>query len=426
MSAWYERAASCALTVRWEHPAFIASPLFSEAGLDGGGVCAYLWDTMYVSRVLPLLAERDAIRRLLVQFLRMQPHAHFAFDPLEGRGLGPCYALNAYSLARLFRDYVAYHQDWDVLVESVAGRPLIEQLEQLSRSGRCSPLAPLIDYGDTTHLLEMRTAGYEHIVPSPNAERVWVLRFVAHVRDRMQLPGAPALRAEADAIERAIHAHLWDAERGWFLCRSADGARSEAVYSVQVLTVLGMEFLPRDVTARIAAHVCEGEFLGSHGLHSVSLADRLHYESGDVDWGGGGCYVGQAPLLVHDLYRLGEWQRAEDLLRRILWWADVFPYFPQSIRADRPAYCDFDRPNCIAAVAGVQAIVAGLCGLDCELDGRLVVRPSPHASGSYALRGYSWAGHLIDVEMERGRCRISRDGRVVAEPRCGEPVFVTR
>jgi hypothetical protein len=388
-------------------------------------VCAYLWDAMYLSRVLPLMADRDAIRAMLMQYVAMRPEDHFAFEPFTGQGFGPCYALNAYSLARLFRDYVAYHQDWSVFAPAVGGQSLLDRLEQLSRIGARSPHEPLLDYGDTTHLLEMRTAGYEHVVPSPNAERIWILRLLADVRDHLRLAGAEALRAEASAIQSALVSHLWDAGEGWFRCLDSRG-RPATVFSVQILTLLGLELLAPEMAARVASHVCEGEFLGSHGLHSVSLADRLHYESGDVDWGGGGTYVGQPSLLIGDLYRMGEWQRAEEVLRRLMWWAEIFPYFPQSIRADRAGYCDFDRPNCIAAIAGVQAITAGLCGIDAQLDGRLAVRPWPLTTGSYSLRGFRWGGESIDLEIDGKRYRVLRDGKTAASGSCGEVTYLAR
>ncbi|MEW6744909.1 MAG: hypothetical protein AB1486_19310 [Planctomycetota bacterium] len=426
LDRWYARSVTSALGVRWEHPQFVLNPFFSAAGIDGGGVCSYLWDAAYISRLMPLLADRDTIRNWLLAFLRVGPEHHFAFDPFDGQGIGPTYALNAYALTRLVREYVAHHQDWSLLAEAQPEGLLLERLEQLAAAGKPTVLEPLLDYGETIHLLEMRTSGYEGIVPSPNAERIWILRFLAEVRERLGLAGAQRLREKAASIARALDEYLWDSRAGWFACRSADGEERELVYSVQVLTLLGLEFLAPDKAALVAAHVRDGKFLGPCGLHSVALDDRLHYESGDVDWGGGGSYVGQGPLLALDLYRLGELKRAETLLRRLLWWAEVFPYFPQSIRADRPSYCDFDRANCLAALSGAEAVITGLCGLEPRLDGNLGVRPWPFGGRGYRLEGYHWGGHTIDLEVDGQRYKVNRDGRAAHEGPCGEAGLIER
>jgi hypothetical protein len=198
------------------------------------------------------------------------------------------------------------------------------------------------------------------------------------------------------------------------------------VFSVQVLTILGLDVLTADPCARLAARVRDGEFLGSHGLHSVSLADRLHYEAGDVDWGGGGSYVGQGPLLVQDLYHVGADAAAEALLQRMLWWAELFPCFPQSIRADRASYCDFDRPNCIAGLAGAQAIVAGLCGIEPRLDGTLSIAPRRFGGGDYRMDNIRWAGRSIDVECGAGRFCVRVDGTVRGERGLGTALNLER
>jgi hypothetical protein len=427
LDAWFDASKRSALLTRWEHPDFVVDPLFVAAGLDGGGVCAYVWDLAYVARLLPMLAEPATIRRLLLLYFNMGPERHFAFDPFDGSGFGPNYALNAHALTRMVREYVAATQDFTLLQERLAGGgDLLARLESLARSGTPTKLGPLFDYGDTTHLLEMRTAGYEHVVPSPNAERCWILRTLAEFHDRAAGGRGDRLRADADAVAAALREHLWDEQAGWLRCLDPDGKHAQLVFSVQVLTILGLDVLPRELCARLASRVRDGEFLGTHGLHSVSLADRLHYEAGDVDWGGGGSYVGQGPLLVQDLYHVGADAAAETLLERMTWWASLYPYFPQSIRADRASYCDFDRPNCIAGLAGAQAIVAGLCGFEPRLDGTLAIAPRVFRGSGWRLRNLRWAGRSVDVECGPARWRARVDGADRGERELGTPLILER
>ncbi|MCB9881161.1 MAG: hypothetical protein H6834_05170 [Planctomycetes bacterium] len=415
LDRFYERSKLGALCCRWDHPDFVTRPFFTSEGMDGGGICSYVWDLSYLSRMTPWMFGRDLSRAMLARFEAMDPSAHFAFDPFDGRGFGPPYALNAYSLARLLREHVAWHQDFSLLTNPGPSGSWLDVLERLVDAGKASALDPLLDYGDTTNLLELRTGGYEHVVPSPNAERAWILRFLASMRERLGLPRAEGLRERAAAIERALERHLWDAAAGWFLCSSADGSMRETVYSVQVLTLLGLEDLPTTFRDGLLAELRDGAFLGTHGLHSIALHDERHWESFDVDWGGGGTYVGQAPVLVLDLYRMGRADLAETLLSRLLWWGRIYPHFPQSIRADREAYCDFDRANCIAGLAGVQAIVHGLCGIEATMDGRLCVQPHAYRGGGFQLRDFPWRGGRVDIRCDGRRFHATCDGASLAE-----------
>lgn len=415
LERFYERSLTTALLCRWEHPDFALDPHFAASGLDGGGVCTYLWDLYYISSFLPLMLAPAELRAILAAFFAMPPENFFAFEPFGGKGLGRTYALNAWSLTRLVHDFVASHGPGALGAEAESW---LERLEALAEAGRPSPWPPLLDYGDTTHLLELRTGGYEHVVPSPNAERVALFENLARLREKLRLPGAGRLREKAESVRAALLRHLWDGSRSWFRCGRPDGS-FEHVDSVQILALIGLGVLPDPIVKALAARVAEDDFLGPFGLHSIAPRDHRHYEAGDVDWGGGGSYVGQAPLLALDLYRIGEARRAEAVLDRIVWWADAWPYFPQSIRADRRDYCDFDRPHCVAALAGAQALVFGLAGFRRSLDKGLSIRPHAHGSGDYELSNLRFGGRRIDVEVGGRRYRVRIDGRETRVGRVG-------
>ena len=152
----------------------------------------------------------------------------------------------------------------------------------------------------------MRSAGWEHVVASPNAERAWALDTLADLSD---LTGAslPAddLRASAQQIRAEVIRQLWDADAGWFRSRYPDG-HTELTYSIQAFDVLRSGACPPDVAAALISHLRPGAFLGEYGVSSVSAEDELHYETADIDWSGAGAYTGEGPQLALTLWDRGE------------------------------------------------------------------------------------------------------------------------
>jgi hypothetical protein len=82
----------------------------------------------------------------------------------------------------------------------------------------------LREYGDQHNLLEMRGAGWEHVVASPNTERAWSMEMLAELAEASgtALPTAE-LRESAARIRDEVIKQLWDDEAGWFRSRYPDG-----------------------------------------------------------------------------------------------------------------------------------------------------------------------------------------------------------
>jgi hypothetical protein len=164
----------------------------------------------------------------------------------------------------------------------------------------------------------------------------------------------------------------------------------------------------------LLAHLRDGAFLGRYGVSSVSAEDRLHYELGDMDWSGGGAYTGEAPQLAQTLWEQGQPRRAWDVLRRVLWMGELFPYFPQEHSCERPAAPPRNRrANIIAGLTGVEAVLCGLAGLRPRVEGTLELAPPAWLPGRLVLRGLHFRGHEIDLELAPGHCEISVDGRLI-------------
>ena len=406
LAEYWVRCLSSGLICLWDNPAFVTNPFVATSGVDGGALCAYAWDTGgYAPHLLSLMLG-DTATDILEAMMKADLTEHYAIAP-DGTGLGVPYAYSGWSVVSFAAAVAAHRGIAPGLVERI-----FDAVTALD--GRFPAAGVLRDYGDQHNLLEMRGAGWEHVVASPNAERAWYLEALARLAEisGAAIPVAE-LRAAARDIRAAIADELWDADAGWFRSRYPDG-HTELVYSVQAYDALRAGAGTGEMAAAMLSRLRPGAFLGRYGVSSVSAEDERHYELGDTDWSGGGAYTGEAPQLALTLWERGEPDLAWDVLSRLLWMGRHFPYFPQEHYCDRPAAPPVGRrANIVAGLAGAEAILTGLLGVRPRPDGSLVIAPSP-VPGRVALRGLRFRGRTIDVEVSPGCSLITVDGQEVA------------
>ncbi|MER5915391.1 hypothetical protein ABT124_34360 [Streptomyces sp. NPDC001982] len=406
LDAYYRRSLASGLVCLWDNPAFATVPFPATSGIDGGALCAYAWDTGgYAPHTLALLLGRG-VADVLEAMVKADLTDHYAIAP-DGSGTGVAYAYSGWSLMTLAHAAACH----DGIAPDLVAR-LHEAEAQLA--DRFPAAGELRDYGAQHNLLEMRSTGWEHVVASPNAERAWSLDLLAELAEASgaPVPAAP-LRARAHRILKAVAEELWDAEAGWFRSRYPDG-HTELAYSVQAFDALRAGACTPAMADALLTHLRDGAFLGPYGVSSVSAEDRLHYELGDIDWSGGGSYTGEAPQLALTLWERGEPRLAWDVLRRVLWMGEHFPYYPQDHYCDRPAAPPRGRrANVIAGLTGAEAVLLGLTGLRPQVEGALDVSPPAWLPGELELRGLRYRGHEIDLRLSTDACEASVDGRVI-------------
>lgn len=417
LGAYYLRCIASGLVCLWENPAFAITPFPATSGIDGGSLCCYPWDSSgYVARFLCSIlgnGARDLLRAMLAS--HMERHICMA---LNGEGEGSCsYSYSLWSAINLY---------WAIATHLGGGGELFEDVLRvfMTDERRLADHGVLKDYGEQCNLLEMRTRGYEHVVPSPNAERAWGFDRLADLASHFGRQGAAEWHAKAAAIRDAIGKCLWDEEASFFRCLHPGGV-SETVYSIQAFDALRYGACTPRMKAALVAHVRDGAFLGRYGVSSVSVEDALHYELNDPDWSGGGAYSGEGPQLAETLWGCGESDRAWDVLSRHFWMGEMLPYIPQEHYCDRPATPPHKRANIIAGAAGYEAIVYGMAGFRPQLDGSLRIAPAPPPRGFVELAGIRHRGHRIDLRFSKDTMRVVVNGTPAYEGPVHE-VFVER
>jgi hypothetical protein len=403
LEAAYNHSLLTFFLCRWTSPYFAVRPHYAEAGINGGALCNYLWGEANASKMMAII-EGAEWKPSLIAHMGMGIDEHYAFEPLTGKGVGPFYSYNAVSLTQAVEDYIHWTGDEAFLDEKVAGVLLSRKLVQLidDFEGKFPQQDGLIDFGDNHHLLEMRSSGYEHFVPSPNGERVRMYRFLADVLEKLGDPAATDYRKRAEHLRRKLVDKLWDHNTGWLKCLYPDGA-SELVYSIQIFDLLGRGILDREQEQRILSRLNAREFLSPFGVHSVSKTDDCHFDLGDVDWSGPGCFVGDPSNLLEELFSMNEATLAWDVMERLLWWSEKYPYWPQCIRAAKQDYSHWEQPANRTALAFAQAIVFGMFGLTLKEQCPVFEPHLPEGIGKLKLSNVRVLGATLEYEHADGQ-----------------------
>lgn len=406
MDDYYKRSLASGLVCIWENPAFAVNPFISTLGIDGGGICSYLWDFGgYSPQITTLMLGTNVINNARAMSA-IDLSKYYAYAP-DGTGIGVSYSYSVWSFVNLV---------WAIWKQCGMETDLYNEAKRLvlENEERQSPVTGLIDYGVQHNLLEMRSAGWEHFVASPNAERAWCLDRLADMavlsgRDTDLVPG---WRKQAESIRRNVRKYLWNSSAGWFDCFYPDGHR-ETIYSIQVYDALRAGVCNKQMEEALLSHLRDGAFLFPYGITSISAEDKIHYEVLDTDWSGGGAYTGEGPELALILYEQRKPELAMKILERFFWMGKHLPYYPQEHYADRPAVPQHKRANEISGMAGAQAIIFGMSGFSPEPDGSLWLRPQFPANIEIEIEGLGWKQKRIDMSVRNGIVSVRLDGKTV-------------
>jgi hypothetical protein len=216
---------------------------------------------------------------------------------------------------------------------------------------------------------------------------------------------------------------LWNKQLGWFHNLHSDG-RQELVWTYHLFDLLDRGVLSSSQKKALISHISEGEFLGPYGMYSISKRDQIHWDFEDVDWGGGGQYVGMPLRIAESLFRLGYYEPGWSILSRCKQWSSRYPYLPQEIFTDllrSPEVVEMSLE--ISAGSGVQSILFGIFGLRPQVDGSLEILPSyNHSLGDAEMTGYKFRCHSYDVVMGPLEFKVYRDGELIRVNPYGKPV----
>jgi hypothetical protein len=257
-------------------------------------------------------------------FLSIDLAAHFSFDPMTGKGLGPFYPVNQEKIIGLIYFYVLNTGDTAFLWERVNGKTILEwAIANASWGDDLRKPAALIDYGNGNHHLELlHDLRYDYVLPDLNGRRYLNYTRAAEL-SRIGGQDGSYLDKRAKELKSLLRTELWSPKDRWLYLKTNCGVK-DLRYTVQMFKLISSPVLDPDQEQGLVSHLNEREFLSPFGLHSMSKQDPS-YDQVDFDNGGGGCYVAFPPQIAERLYGVGRVREAADILSRILWWGERTP-----------------------------------------------------------------------------------------------------
>ena len=400
MEAFYYRALMPLLLNVWNVEEFALHPYFSTGSVKGGCLASYLWDFSAGAKVLPMF-DAAATKAQIMAYFKVNIFRSYAILPVSGNANGPWYPVNQEKIIDMVYQYVRTTGDIPFLFEQVGDKTVLQLVNENAFFGCEDAENGLIDYGvdGEDHLELKRRQPYHGILPDLNARRYDSFRKAAEL-NRLCGQEDSALLAAAETVKAAVREQLWSEEDGWF--RVLSEGKQYLRYTVQMFKFCDSDVLDDAMREKLLAHLNEREFLSAYGLHSMSKQDPA-YDQVDIDNGGGGICSIFPILIAEKLYRIGKYEVADDILRRILWWGTRMPYWGDSFVANYVEYRQNTPLQCtIGSITGAQYVLFGMAGVKAEADGTVTVCPHlPEYLDDLAVENIRLHGKCFSVRLTK-------------------------
>ncbi|MEI7903488.1 MAG: hypothetical protein WCK89_24885, partial [bacterium] len=151
---YYEGALAPLILCRSNLPA--AKRCFVTCGPNWAVTLMYFWDTEMWANAWSML-EPKSMKEVLAKWLTMDHHGCYALDCVSGRGVGPWYAANDWSVFRCVDAYLGVTGDKAFHSQVINGKTVLQRLEDIATYYEQRPLTQeslLADYGGPGNLLE--------------------------------------------------------------------------------------------------------------------------------------------------------------------------------------------------------------------------------------------------------------------------------
>ena len=418
LQEYYYRCMLSVLMSRYENPNYITNPFWAV----GYWPFTISWDNSYSADILAMLDPASLKEAILTDFREVKMKKTYV--SWKGAYWDNLYIQEPFALQIMIEAYLRHTGDTGIFSEKAAGSTVWEWMQKWVTELKTNYTNKdgLVDVGyDTQKIIEIRTDGYNHVVPIVNVLTAHLLyrmsEWAAFLNDR----SAQEYFRDAERLRGLMNKYLWNENEGWFDNLYPDGSR-EPIWTDHLFDALGTDYLTGNQINKLVGHLREGEFLGKYGLYSIARQDSVHWDLIDADWGGGGQYAGMPGRISRNLYRQGFALMGWDILRRHMGYIDYFPYLPQNPKTDVPEQDRSSMPVEISAGAGMEAIIFGTFGINIEKT-ILSIKPGYNADLDITtLRDFKYRGKSYNIQLCKNDFSVFRDGLLICTKPYGESV----
>ena len=413
---YYEGALAPLILCRSNLPT--AKRCFITAGPNWAVTLMYFWDTGMWANAWAML-EPNSMKELLAKWLAMDHHGCYALDCVSGRGVGPWYAANDWSVFRCVDAYLGVTGDDAFLSQVITGKTVLQRLEDIATYNEQRPLTKeslLADYGGPENLLEC-TDGYVQGVASLNAANVYMLRRVAdYCGQSGNAAHAHELRAKAGKLLTEVMA-LYKPGEGVWNARDKTGKEIPSRHCFDY--IMTGQALENDLTPTMKMEMngfLERELLTKTWMRAMSLKDPAAAHSDRPDHGPMGSYDGWPPLTMDVMCRFGAFDKAVTFLRAVEPVTREGPFaqshefldpdrrgFDPLVRIANRGYQDFNE---VCGAAFAEVIIRSFFGYRPDLQGDGLPLMAP-----LTPRGFN--GQLRHVPFHRKLYSLTSDAQGV-------------
>ena len=421
LQEYYYRCLLTVLMCRYENPIYITNPFWAV----GTWIFTISWDNSYTSDILAMLDPKSLKEAILTDLREVKMKKSWV--SWRGAFWDNIYIQEPFALSIMIETYLRHTGDYTIFREMAGDASVWEWMQRwvTELKANYTNKDGLIDVGyDTQKIIEIRTDGYNHVVPIVNVLTVQLLYRMSEWAGLLKDKNKEIYYKDAEKLKSLMNAKLWNDEEGWFDNLYSDGTKN-AIWADHLFDALGTDYLTGTQVNKLVSHLREGVFLGKFGMYSIARQDTVHWDLIDADWGGGGQYAGTPGRIARYLYKQGFAEMGWDLLKRHMGYFDYFPYLPQNPRTDTPEQDRSSMPIEISAGSGMEAIIFGTFGINIDKD-KLTITPNTHKDlGVTTLRDFKFKGHSYNIQINKRDFSVFEDGKHIDTKPFGESVIFT-
>jgi len=415
----------CLLTVsecKWERNNFVANPFWAS----GGWIISMIWDQCFAEEVLAMIDPnglKEAIKLTLRECEMKRSYIGWNGALKTGNVL---YLQDAFALQTMIDAYRTYTGDKSIMEEKAGDFTVYEWMKRWAFLYHDQYSRPdgLIDVIDPEHLIEIRTGGYDRVVPVVCGLTADFYRRISEWAAERGDKDASKFKEWSECTKDAMTKKLWNDEIGWFDNLYPDGSKGTTM-TYHLYDLLESNSITTYQKSRMTEHLKDGEFLAPYGMFSISKSDSLHWDRIDADFGGGGQYSGATLRIANDLYKNGFSQIGFEILKRFSKYTDHFPYITGNPWSDKMFQNRVSLCQHIAAGAGVEAIISGIFGIRPNKDGSIEVNPFTNLElGNSELTDFRFRGNSYDVILKSDYFQVKKNGVLIANNKYGNLLMI--